>query len=452
MTETSSDRPVLNAEFLYRKLNEKFSAQPDAQLRVVAHICAKHGHDTVASFHQNGSTDAEKVQTYSECLTAILKRDYSRLLGQSPPITRDTLADEATRIPAQPPVEPPAEPPAPSLEAPAPPLDLASIIAAAVAPHVKARTEVSSELILGLVRQHTLAELAALSEKIDACIAQVPARQVLEVRQGETVREVHGVTHWQLPQIITWVAADVPVWLWGAAGGGKTHLGRQIADALGLAPHILSIDPTTTVGKLIGYRNLATGAFVEGLLYGPFKAGGLVLLDEIDTGDPGILAALNALLANHHYLFPNGETVERAPSFRVIAGANTKGCGAVAGYTARNRLDAATLDRFAVIELIYDEGLEAALALGQPKEGGLTWAKSESATDDTCRRWVTYVSTVRKAVGTSVLVSPRASILGTRALRAGIGAEEVAEALVFKLVTTDTRRAILNQCGTFRKE
>lgn len=451
MTETVPDRPVLNAEFLYRKLTEKFSAQPDSEPRIVAHIRAKHGHDCVAKFHNNGCSEAEKVQTYSECLTAILKRDYSRLQGQiAVPITRDTLAEEATQA-----GESTSATPLDSTRVTpvaAPPSDLASIIAAAVAPHVAAKTEVSSELILSLVRDHTANELAGLAKRIEECIAQVPARSVLEIRQGETVRELAGLTHWQLPQIITWISADIPVWLWGAAGGGKTHLGRQVAEALGLTAYVLSIDPTTTVGKLVGYRNLATGSFVEGLLYTPFKEGGLVMLDEIDTGDPGILAALNALLANGHYLFPNGETVTRHPSFRVIAGANTKGCGAVAGYTARNRLDAATLDRFAVIELNYDESLEAALALGQPKEGGPIWRKSESVSPETCQRWVRYVTSVRKAVGTSVLVSPRASILGVRALRAGIGAEEVAEALVFKLVSPDTRRAILNQCGTFSKE
>lgn len=273
------------------------------------------------------------------------------------------------------------------------------------------------------------------------------SRIVIEAA-GET-RTVSGASHWQLPQIITWLNADVPVWLWGAAGGGKTHMVRQVAEALALPYFTLSIDPTMTIGKILGYRNLANGEFVEGWLYQPYKNGGVAMLDEIDTGDPGILAALNALLANDEYTFPNGERVKRHDKFRVIAGANTKGVGAVAGYTARNRLDAATLDRFAVIELTYDEALELHLATGLPAKQTKSWVRGVTATAEQCSKWVAWVQRVRQTVGVSVLISPRASYLGSKALRAGVQPNEVAECCVFKLCTSDTRQQILNRCGEF---
>ena len=53
---------------------------------------------------------------------------------------------------------------------------------------------------------------------------------------------------------------------------------------------------------------------------------------------------------------------------------------------------------------------------------------------------------VRAQVGNSVLVSPRASINGCKALRAGIPMDEVMEALVFKLVADDTRKRITDTC------
>ena len=138
----------------------------------------------------------------------------------------------------------------------------------------------------------------------------------------------------------------------------------------------------------------------------------------------------------------------RHSSFRVIAGANTKGCGAVAGYTARQRLDAATLDRFAVIELAYDAELERSIALGEPKRPGPTWEAVNNPAE-TATRWVDYVQKVRGTIGSSALISPRASILGVKALRAGVPAMEVAEALVFKLVGDSTRANIVNHCGRF---
>lgn len=266
-----------------------------------------------------------------------------------------------------------------------------------------------------------------------------------EFKIGETVRPVAGAIHRQLPQIVAWLQADVPVWLWGQAGGGKTHLARQVAEAMGLPFRCAPIDETITVGKLVGFRNVSNGEFVEGLMYRSYKDGGVQLLDEIDTNATAI-ASTNSLTANGHYTFPNGEEVTRHKDFRLIAGANTRGTGAVAGYSARIRMDAATLDRFAVIKLDYDPGLELSLTCGVPS-ASVPWKGGEPATPEQCQRYVEWVQKVRASVGDSVLISPRASYLGVKALRRGIPAAEVAEALVFKLVTPDTRSRIVSSCG-----
>jgi hypothetical protein len=260
------------------------------------------------------------------------------------------------------------------------------------------------------------------------------------------VKPIDGLMHPQVPQVAAWLRSNVPVWAWGAAGSGKTHLARQVAAMLEIEPHVVSVDPTLTVAKLLGYRNVANGGFVEGFLYHAYKSGGLVALDEIDTGDPGVVASINALLSNTHYLFPNGETVERHPKFYTLALANTRGTGAVAGYTARNRLDAATLDRFAVIEIKYDPGLEMALACGQGVPAR-PWRQGAAAQSAIQKRYVEWVQQVREHVGNSVLISPRVSINGCRALRHGIPMVEIAEALVFKLVADDTRKRITDTCG-----
>jgi hypothetical protein len=254
-----------------------------------------------------------------------------------------------------------------------------------------------------------------------------------------------GLVHPQTTQAATWLRAGVPVWTWSAAGSGKTHGARQIAELLGVEAYVVSVDPTLTVAKLMGYRNVANGDFVPGFLYKPYKEGGLLVLDEIDTGDPGVIASANALLSNSHYLFPNNETVTRHEKFYVLACANTKGMGAVAGYTARNKLDAATLDRFAVIEMKYDEGLESALACGDGAPG-LPWKPGTPATLDAQKAYVAWVQKVRKYVGQSVLVSPRASINGCKALRCGVPMQEVVDALVFKLCTDDTISRIKDSC------
>jgi hypothetical protein len=252
--------------------------------------------------------------------------------------------------------------------------------------------------------------------------------------------------HQQFTQILSWLRAGVPVWAWGAPGSGKTHMGRQLAVALGVDCYTMSIDETTTANKLLGFQNLVSGDFVPGWLYKPYLTGGLVVIDEIDTGNPGIIAGLNALISNGHYMFPNGETVPKHPQFYVMACANTNGTGAIAGFTARQRLDAATLNRFALVKLEYDRELEKAICTGT-KPNNTQWQGVPFKGEDLCTRWVNWVQSVRTYAGKNVLISPRPSILGCKALRAGIPPKEVADALIFALCAEDTAKNIRDNCG-----
>jgi sigma54-dependent transcription regulator len=289
------------------------------------------------------------------------------------------------------------------------------------------------------VREIVAEMIGDAAPAVHQTVIAMPDGRRVEMPVGEAM-------HYQLPEILAWCNARVPIWLWGAPGAGKTHMGRQVAAIMGLMPYVMSIDETTTANKLLGFQNLVSGAFVPGWLYQPYKDGGLAILDEIDTGNPGIIAGLNALLANSHYLFPNGETVERHADFQVIACANTKGTGAVAGYTARQRLDAATLDRFAVLQLQYDDGLEMQIACGVRSETS-PWKPCRPAGDAACKAWVAFVKTVRAFAGDKVLVSPRPSLLGVRALRAGIPIDDVAQALLFKLMAPDTVSRVKEACA-----
>ena len=286
---------------------------------------------------------------------------------------------------------------------------------------------------------------AKVKEMFDK-LSKDSAHRIEFVTDAGEVKALAGIVHPQVTQLATWLRAGVPVWAWSAAGSGKTHMSRQIAELLGVTPYVMSVDPTITVSKIMGYRNVANGDFIPGFAYPAFKDGGLLAMDEIDTGDPGVIASANAMLSNTHYLFPNAETVERNPRFHCLAMANTKGMGAVAGYTARNKLDAATLDRFAIIEIKYDAGVELALSCGEGAPAA-PWKPSAPASQPTQKAYVQWVQKVREQCGNSVLISPRASINGCKALRAGVPMSEVVDALVFKLTVDDTKKRILDTCG-----
>jgi len=373
------------------------------------------------------------------------KDDLIALLnGTSTELETPTLAAAADGIGAALGVDStPAEPTA----------DLASVIAAAISD--KINPGVDTEAVEKIAHQCAADTLTAwVDDNLDTLIRdripETPTVNTLSIEYPEIAEPITlddgEPVHKQFPQVLAWLRADVPVWLWGLPGGGKTHLGRQIARALDVAPYVMSIDETTTANKLLGFQNLVSGAFVPGWLYEPYCNGGLVVIDEIDTGNPGIIAGLNALLANDHYMFPNGETVKRHESFRVLACANTNGTGAVAGFTARQRLDATTLDRFAIVSMEYDEGLELQIACGIPSQSEL-WSPGAAASPEDCQAWVSWVQSVRAAVGENVLVSPRPSLLGVKAFRAGVPIEEVAQALVFALCAADTVSTIKDRCG-----
>ncbi len=500
--------PAQGFEILCRNAQK---AGPEAQKRLAAHIRAIMGRPTLLPVYHNDPniSGEDKIRLYSLCVRAILTKNWSLLQGQdalgagaageTPRIDPATTVAAPQPAPQPQPVPQPAPPTPPTPPEPAPPppeapkapelprvtlpvADRMSPIARAIfeeiAPFLpkpedkpidaetvrKIADEVFTHQINNggfpedrvkkLVEEASGVDEDLVNELIKSALDKHsdPRLLVLTQPSGQTATFTEDV-HWQYDQLLAWLNANVPVWAWGGGGGGKTHLMYQLAKGLNLKPYIVSVDPTMTVGKLQGYRNLSTGEFVEGLLYKPFKEGGLLGMDEIDIGDPGILGCLNAAISNDFFMFPNGEVVPKHPTFRVLAGANTKGAGATAGYTARQKLDAATLDRFAIIEVVYDEELETALSLGRKKQNSKVWKLADTNAEERaaqCERWVQYVQKARKAAGTSVLISPRASILGCRAIRAGIPLSEVADALLFKLCCSTTRSNIISYCGSPR--
>jgi hypothetical protein len=86
------------------------------------------------------------------------------------------------------------------------------------------------------------------------------------------------------------------------------------------------------------------------------------------------------------------------------------------------------------------------IACGIPSDS-TPWQPGKPANAGMCERWVRWVQAVREHAGKSVLVSPRPSLLGVKALRAGIPAAEVAESLIFALCASDTIESIKSNSG-----
>lgn len=181
-----------------------------------------------------------------------------------------------------------------------------------------------------------------------------------EIVTPNAINKITGVTHEKFDDVLTLVSAAIPVFLAGPAGTGKNVLAQQVAAGLGL--NFYFTNAVTQEYKLTGFID-ANGHYHETAFYKAFKDGGLFFLDEMDGSIPEVLIILNAAIANGYFDFPTGQ-VTAHEDFRVIAAGNTYGTGADIEYTGRYQLDAASLDRYALMEIDYSPKIEEAVANG----------------------------------------------------------------------------------------
>ena len=248
--------------------------------------------------------------------------------------------------------------------------------------------------------------------------------KVIEVKQGKGLpNKPVGVCHKLTPQIAQVCNLGIHQMLVGPAGGGKTTCCEKVAEILNLKFYPMSVGPQTTKSDLLGFID-AAGNYHTTPLREAFENGGLLLLDEVDAANAGVLTIINAMLANGYCSFPDG-VKQRHESFRCICACNTYGRGADRQYVGRNQLDAATLDRFAVVDFDYDEDLERAIA------GNNTWVEK--------------IIRYRKRafdLKMRVVISPRASIFGAKLLASGMKEKQVEELVVWKGVSAEIRSKI----------
>ena len=138
------------------------------------------------------------------------------------------------------------------------------------------------------------------------------------------------------------------------------------------------------------------------------------------------------ITANEEFGTPDGKMRKKHKDFCLIAGMNTYGMGANRVYVGRNQLDGATLDRFVVIDWDYDEGFEASIVGVTHKSPVLNLGAGGIMQPD---EWFNYVVSVRKAcekLAIRHVVSPRATIYGTKLFAAGVGRDHVEGMVLWK--------------------
>jgi cobaltochelatase CobS len=223
------------------------------------------------------------------------------------------------------------------------------------------RTEtdlLSSAMVRRLDETIARLQLTMMSEiaKVERPLPQVLA---VKVNDGE-LRRLSKPAPKYLGRMIELARTGKGILLVGPAGCGKSTAAELMAEALGLRFGAISCTAGMSETWLMG-RQLANGYLLAPFV-DVYENGGVFLLDEIDAADSNILITLNNALANGYFDNPmTGKRIMKHAQFICVAGANTHGKGSDGVYTARNRLDGATLDRFWTIKVDYDRALESAL-------------------------------------------------------------------------------------------
>lgn len=250
-----------------------------------------------------------------------------------------------------------------------------------------------------------------------------PVKFIEITTPAATVR-LNAPLHYQTERVIQIISLNHAVMMVGPAGCGKTTIGEQASKALNLPFYITNVvnEEHQLTGFIDGYGKYHTTPFRLA-----FEHGGVWIADEIDAWDSNALLVANSALANGFGAFPDSEApVRRHDDFRMVATANTFGTGADRVYVGRNELDAASLDRFAVIEINYDLDLERHFAGGETDWLLRVWDVREAVTEKKIRH----------------VVSSRAIFMGTAALAAGIEWNDVEEIYLFKGMSANDRRKI----------
>lgn len=282
--------------------------------------------------------------------------------AQPAPAVADVPPEEPAEHDDEEIIEEPAieQPAAPEVVTPKPASPAASV------PEVDALTSAFTALtplFAGVQKNVTDAVMLTLQPIIDSLKKQA-ATQVQHIQitnsDGQT-HQLDEVVCEDFEEILTYVSKGAPVYLYGAAGCGKSHTARQLADALGL-PFYESMQ-VMFAHDVKGYGD-AGGNYQATPFFKAFTEGGVFFLDEVDASAPEALVVLNTAIANRRFDFPIVGNVTAHPNFRVVAAGNTAMTGADLEYVARSVQDAATENRFSFFEMQYDRRVELPVCAG----------------------------------------------------------------------------------------
>lgn len=211
-----------------------------------------------------------------------------------------------------------------------------------------------------------------------------------------------------LKQICLALEVDIPLYIWGYHGTGKTSAIQQVASRLNMPAYRIQHTLNMIESDVIGDWRAKDGNtyFELGPLPLAMLNGWVYIADEYDRAPPGVVSLYQAVLEGQPLVIkeapPEHRVIRPAKGFRIVATGNTNGSGDDSGlYSGTMIGDAANYSRFGITERApyMDRKAEAALLqakCGIPKE----WA-------DDLVRWAGMVREAFDARKITTTVGPR---------------------------------------------
>ena len=196
-----------------------------------------------------------------------------------------------------------------------------------------------------------LARADALAAEVAALRAAAPAAEVVHPATADVLAifDAHDGRH---------------PWLFGPAGTGKSRICEDVAAARGWEYHYSGAIRELGEG-LRGFRDISGNRcateWVRALDSAVAGRDVLMVFDEVDASTPELMMTLNGFLAGGA-MECCGQLYTATDKLHIIACGNTCGGGADGVYSARESLDAATLDRFTRVRVTYSRKVEELLA------------------------------------------------------------------------------------------
>jgi hypothetical protein len=253
------------------------------------------------------------------------------------------------------------------------------------------RLDEKAELALRKHVNSLVDQLGPLAKK--AVLDAAEKHRPFVVQENKSVRKIKGVLPPEFERMVALASQRIPILLVGPAGCGKTYLCERLAEALDIeySDQSCSEGMSESVFNGLLLPTGKAGAFehVTSPFMDRYENGGVMLLDEIDAGDPNLFTYINKAIANSSYSVPQRWTkpvVRKHKSFVLVAAANTFGHGSDAMYVGRNQLDAATLDRFKVGTIYMDYNTDVELSLANDELCDWAWKVRKKIRDNKLRR------------------------------------------------------------------